>query len=68
MPSRAARGRVVGGSHPTMDLEPVDPETALELSLAAKESEYAASTIGAHGSRLEMYTRASVDLCVSLGS
>lgn len=40
-----------------MDLEPTDLETALELYLAAKEREYAASTIGSHRSRLEFFLR-----------
>ncbi len=40
-----------------MDLEPIDPETALDLYLAEKESEYAASTIGSHRSRLNFFVR-----------
>jgi site-specific recombinase XerD len=40
-----------------MDLEPIDPETALELYLAAKESEYAASTVRSHRSRLDFFVR-----------
>lgn len=40
-----------------MELEPVDPEPAPELYLTAKESEYAAPTIGSHGSRLEFFYR-----------
>lgn len=40
-----------------MDLEPIDPETALELYLAEKESEYAASTVRSHRSRLDFFVR-----------
>ena len=40
-----------------MDLEPIDPETALELYLAATESEYAASTVRSHRSGLDFFVR-----------
>lgn len=40
-----------------MTLEPIDPETALELYLAEREAEAAVSTIRSHGSRLSHFVR-----------
>ena len=41
----------------TMELEPIDPETALELYIAEKETELSKSTIRSHRSRLGHFTR-----------
>ncbi|MDL5362068.1 site-specific integrase [Halalkalicoccus sp. NIPERK01] len=40
-----------------MNLEPIDPETALELYLAEKETEAAKATIDSHRSRLGFFLR-----------
>ena len=41
----------------TMELEPIDPETALDLYLADKETEFAKATHRSHGSRLGHFVR-----------
>ena len=41
----------------TMNLEPIDPKTALELYLAEKETEYAVATLYLHRSRLGFFLR-----------
>lgn len=40
-----------------MDLEPIDPETALELYIAEKETKSSAATIRSHRSRLGHFVR-----------
>lgn len=40
-----------------MDLEPIDPETALELYIAEKQTKSAAATIRSHRSRLSHFVR-----------
>ena len=40
-----------------MELEPIDPETALELYLADKETEFAKATHRSHASRLGHFVR-----------
>lgn len=40
-----------------MNLEPIDPETAVELYLAEREAEATESTIRSHGSRLNHFVR-----------
>ncbi|WP_336136417.1 tyrosine-type recombinase/integrase [Natronomonas amylolytica] len=42
---------------PTDELEPIDPETALEMYLSAREREIAQSTLRAHRSRLGHFLR-----------
>jgi site-specific recombinase XerD len=41
----------------TVDLEPIDPETTLELYIAEKETALAASTIRPHRSRFGHFVR-----------
>jgi len=41
----------------TMNLEPIDPETAVELYLAEREAEAAESTIRSHRARLNQFVR-----------
>lgn len=38
-----------------MNLEPIDPQTAVELYLADRETELRRSTINAHRSRLRLF-------------
>ncbi|WP_121744795.1 site-specific integrase [Natronorubrum halophilum] len=40
-----------------MNLEPIDPKTAVELYLAEREAEAAESTIRSHGARLSHFVR-----------
>ena len=41
----------------TMNLEPIDPETAVELYIAEREADAAASTVRSHRSRLNQFIR-----------
>ena len=55
--SRRSDRPVIGSRLTTMSLEPIDPETALELYLTDKEAELAESSIQSHRYRLKHFLR-----------
>jgi site-specific recombinase XerD len=55
--SRRSDRPVIGSRLTTMSLEPIDPETALELCLTDKEAELAESSIQSHRYRLKHFLR-----------